>query len=58
MVQDFPSISFIANLLKAMMDNSSLYNGEPLANILMYLHQIENMDPNNLDVKKDDTNIN
>ena len=58
MVQDFPSIPFIANLLKAMMNNSSLYSGEPLANILMYLHQIENIDPNNLDVKKDDTNIN
>ena len=58
MVQDFPSIPFIANLLKAMMNNSSLYSGEPLANILMYLYQIENMDPNNLDVKEDNTNVN
>ena len=58
MAQDFPSIPFIANLLKAIIDNSSLYSGEPLANILMYLYQIENVDPNNLDVKEDDTNVN
>ena len=56
MAHEFPSISFAADLLNAMMDNPSLHSGQPSEDVLTYLRHIEDADPNDLDIKENDTN--